>query len=189
MAPGYSRIGTDPGGFAQRAVSLNGTRLGAETLNQLDQISRTRVPDGAYWYDSRCGAWGMEGGPCLGVIQPGLQMGGPLRSDASRGNTGVFINGRELHMMDVLALQQMVAVLPGRYWLDAYGNCGYEGGPALGNLYQLAQTAAMARGSGGGGGNGDNFWFSRFSAGNYDPNSGSGYVSVPGYGPVGFGPG
>jgi hypothetical protein len=34
---------------------------------------------------------------------------------------------------------------------------------------------------------GDHDWRRSFSAGNYDPNSGEGYVSVPGYGPVGFG--
>jgi len=85
----------------------------------------------------------------------------------------------------VLALQQFVAVQPGRCWVDSQGNFGYERGPMLGNLVLLAQAASRARGGGGR----DNFWTTRFSAGNYDSNSGSGYVSVHGYGPVGFGPG
>jgi len=39
----------------------------------------------------------------------------------------------------------------------------------------------------GGGGGGDNTWSTRFSAGNYDNDNSRGYVSVPGYGPVGYG--
>jgi hypothetical protein len=71
---------------------------------------------------------------------PGISVGGPLRADSSGGNTNVFINGRELHFLDVLGLQQLGPVLPGRYWVDAYWNCGYEGGPALFNLAQLMQV-------------------------------------------------
>jgi hypothetical protein len=36
-------------------------------------------------------------------------------------------------------------VIPGRYWVDAQGNGGYEGGPAIFNLYVLAQQAARSR--------------------------------------------
>jgi len=169
----------------QRSISFNGTPLTEQQIAQLEAMYRARIPDGAYWYDNLCGAWGWQGGPCAGFVQPGLGFGGPLRPDASSGNTGIFINGRQLHLQDVLALQQFVAVQPGRFWVDAQGNFGFEGGQMLGNLVLLAQTASRPRG----GGSGDNFWTTRFSAGNYDPNSGSGYVSVPGYGPVGFGPG
>lgn len=168
-----------------RSVEVNRVLLDDSILALLERGSGTRIQDGAYWYDKLCGAWGICGGPCLGLIQPGLPLGGTLMPDASNGNTGVFVNGRQLHVLDVVALQQITMVLPGRYWLDAQGNFGYEGGPLMGNLMSLAQLA----GRGARGGNGDNFWTSRFSAGNYDPNSGSGYVSVPGYGPVGFGPG
>jgi hypothetical protein len=105
------------------------------------------VPDGSYWYDKVSGAWGRQGGPALGLTLPGLEVGGALRPDASGGNTGVFVNGRELHDLDVLGLRQIAgAVVPGRYWIDAQGNGGYEGGPALFNLALLAQQAAAARG-------------------------------------------
>jgi hypothetical protein len=40
-------------------------------------------------------------------------------------------------------------VYPGRYWVDAQGNAGFEGGPALVNLLVLARARA-ARGGGGG---------------------------------------
>ncbi len=107
---------------------------------------RTRIPPGAYWYDTLCGAWGLEGGPCRGLIQAGLTLGGPLRADASNGNTGVFINGRQLHLLDVLALQQITMVMPGRYWVDASGNAGFEGGPAMVNLWALASAGASGGG-------------------------------------------
>jgi len=71
----------------------------------------------------------MEGGPGAGQIQAGLKLGGPLRRDVSKGNTGVIVNGRELHERDVTALQSCVAVVPGRYWILANGLGGPEGGP------------------------------------------------------------
>jgi hypothetical protein len=60
------------------------------------------------------------------------------------GNTGVFVNGRELHIMDVVALRQFMPVYAGRYWCDANGNGGFEGGPALWNVWQLAAAEAVA---------------------------------------------
>jgi hypothetical protein len=93
------------------------------------------------------GGWG---GPTLGFIQPGLDVGGPLRFDASNGDTGVFINGRELHRLDVLGLQRFGPVWPGRYWVDAMGNFGFEGGIMIGNLWMLAQQR-LVTGAGGGG--------------------------------------
>jgi hypothetical protein len=135
------------GGLAQRAVVVNGERLVDAALRELESRFRATVPDGSYWYDKVSGAWGLQGGPAQGLTLPGLEIGGPLRADASNGNTGVFVNGRELHMLDVLGLQQIAgAVAPGRYWIDAQGNGGYEGGPALFNLALMVQQAAAARG-------------------------------------------
>ncbi len=37
-----------------------------------------------------------------------------------------------------------IPVYPGRYWVDAFGNGGLEGGPASFNLRMLAQQAAAA---------------------------------------------
>jgi hypothetical protein len=124
------------------SVVINRVPPSDDQLSALEQRYRFRIPAGSYWYDNVSGAWGMEGGPTAGFTLPGLDLGGPLRADASHGNTGVFINGRELHHLDVLGLQQIVGrVIPGRYWVDSQGYCGYEGGPALLNLRQLAQAA------------------------------------------------
>ena len=51
------------------------------------------------------------------------------------------------------------------------------------NLYASAQSNYYS----GSGSEGDNIWSTRFSAGYYDQGNQRGYVSVPGYGPVGYG--
>jgi hypothetical protein len=79
-------------------------------------------------------------------MQPGLQLGGELKANASNGDTAVYVNGRRLPRTELNSLQQLVGpVRSGRYWLDPYGNAGFEGGPALVNLAQ-----ARARSQGGG---------------------------------------
>jgi hypothetical protein len=121
-----------------RNVVINGERISLEMLRAYEQRYRVHVADGAYWYDGFSGAWGVQGGPTVGFIAPGLAIGGKLRSDASHGKTGVYVNGRQLHWMDVLALQQIIRVLPGRFWVDANGIGGWEGMPASFNLRALA---------------------------------------------------
>ena len=152
----------------------------AEGLARLEAAAGATIPDGDYWYDARCGAWGQAGGPAQGFLPPDLDLAGPLRLDASGGGTPVVINGRALHPVDVLGLNQLLirvgsTCLPGRWFCDAAGNLGPEGGLPLVNLQQLAM----------GGGGGDNFWSTRFSAGN--SSGGAGYVSLPGGGQVSFG--
>lgn len=131
-----------------RRILINRVQLTEQEMAALEQRYRIRLQDGAYWYDKMSGAWGIEGGPTVGFGAAGLSLGGTLRADASGGNTRVFINGRELHSIDVLGLSQLGPVYPGRYWVDAAGNCGFEGGPAFVNLVQLA-NAHTQRGSGG----------------------------------------
>lgn len=142
-----------PAAKSARSVVVNVAKLPDKQIADLERQYRVQIENGRYWYDNVSGAWGMEGGPGLGLIHPGLKLGGKLRADASGGGrgvlTGVFINGRELHPQDVMALSQIVyPILPGRYWLDAQGNAGYENGPAQWNLAYLAQQAAAARGGG-----------------------------------------
>jgi hypothetical protein len=131
-----------------RQVFVNGVQLRDDKLVTLEQRYTTQISDGAYWYDKMCGAWGMQGGPVLCTIEAHLNLGGPLQADASNGDTGVFINGRELHYLDIALLQRVVPmILPGRWWLDTYGNFGNEGGPMLGNLWTFAETQGGSRGS------------------------------------------
>lgn len=100
---------------------------------------------GDYWYDNLTGALGTWDGPTVAFLTPGLGLGGPLPANASGGGqgmlTGIFTNGREIHPVDAQNLGQMLGMppSPGRWWADAQGNCGLEGGPAMFNLFAVAQ--------------------------------------------------
>ncbi len=138
---------------AQKALNkfiVNDEVVADATIKQLEDAYRIKCIPGTYWYDRLTGAYGIQGGPCIGIGDAGLQIGGPLKSNASAGNTGVFINGRELHPMDVQGLQTFLWVIPGRYWMDANGYFGYENYPvALGNLYQLYWSKNGSNGNSG----------------------------------------
>ena len=186
---------TSPAQGPDGPVIINGLVLDAPTLAALAGTYGVEPVPGSYWYDAMSGMFGAVGQPAAGFMLPGHQLG-LLSSNASNGRTGVFVNGRNLPRQEVSYLTALyqTPVLPGRYWLDGHGNVGYEGNPIpMVNLVQLATAASGGgggsagggSGGGGGGGGGDNFWSSRVSAGNWDGNSG--YVSVPGYGPVGYG--
>lgn len=154
-----------------RRVVINALQLGDDEVRNLEQMFRMPIQNGMYWYDSFSGAWGVQGGPVTGFIQSGLKLGGPLRADASNGNTGVFINGRHLHMMDVVGLQQITPVYPGRYWVDAMGNFGIEGGPMFGNLWAISKNTSS--------GNGGGAWTAKSSSGTVG-GDGQGYVFFDG---------
>jgi hypothetical protein len=156
-----------------RNVFINRSRLPADTLGLLERTFQTRIPDGRYWYDRMSGAWGQEGGPTLGFTVAQLPVGGALPADISRGNTGVFINGRQLPAQDLTGLQALTGpVMQGRYWLDHQGYAGFEGQPALVNLRMLAQQQGLYRqGSGVGQNNPDG------SSSYHNPRTGIGIIT------------
>ena len=125
---------------AQNKVIVNKVPLSQEIIDGYRTHYGIQMQAGNYWYDRASGAWGYAGGPTMGFLLPGMDVGGELSANASNGNTGVFINGRELPGQDLMGLQQLLGpVMPGYYWVDGYGNAGYQGGPALVNLWQLAE--------------------------------------------------
>jgi hypothetical protein len=142
-----------PGGTRQ--ITFNGkpaTKQDLEILTRFEHAWGVQVPSGSYWYDNLSGAAGLWGGPTRGFLGAGLGLGGmQVPANASVGDkdthTGVFINGREIHPLDIQGLTQMLgqAPWPGRWWVDGQGNFGPEGGGALGNVLQLA---ARRQGSG-----------------------------------------
>jgi len=82
------------------------------------------------------------------VIPPFLGLGGPLSADASKGDTGVFINGREIHRQELNYLQRLFGTVNrGRYWLDDRGLVGHEGEPAEFNLRSPEATAGAGTGN------------------------------------------
>jgi hypothetical protein len=97
----------------------------------------------------------------------------------------VFVNGRELSNAELtaLALRLGAAVPPGRYWVDAVGNWGYEGSPLpMGNV-----NAAAGASAGGARAGGDHYWSTRYAAGNCNDDNSAGYVYIPGQGTQSYG--
>lgn len=95
--------------------------------------------------------WGHE---AAGYIKPGHQFAA-LPANASNGDTGVFINGRQINMTEAMFFQRIFgAVYQGRWWLDGTtGNVGQESNPMpLANIVVALQQAQRAGGGGGGGG-------------------------------------
>lgn len=156
-----------------QTVTVNGTQLTAQELEQLAQ-NGLPLPSGQYWYDRMCGAFGQIGGPTALFIWPNLQLGGQLQPTASNGTSNIFINGRNITASEAQFLAQTVGqpVQPGRYWLDAQGNAGQEGGPAQINLVQAAQQR------GGGGNAGGQAKFQKGWGGTYSSDGNCYYIST-----------
>ena len=135
----------------QATVQINGRALDAAGLRTLAALQARigPVPPGQYWYDVHTGAAGRWGGPVSVFLAPGLPLAGPMPAQASGGGhgrlTGVFINGRELHPLDVAALATFGPVLPGRYLWDAAGNVRLENGPWLFNFNALRASQQGSR--------------------------------------------
>ena len=131
-------------------IIVNSVPLTVETVQQLQQIYPVPIRPGRYWYDPVSGAWGLEGGPIAGQMLPGLRLGGRLRADASRGTSGVFINGRQLTHGEKSYLERTcrTAVYPGRYWVNGYGIGGFEGAPPSFNLARCGGSGGQSRGGG-----------------------------------------
>ncbi len=124
-----------------RAIFFNGVKAANATVKKLEDFYKVKVQDGRYWYDKVSGMWGVEGEKTYGVMLPNLPLGGPLKANASNGKTDVYINGRNLPQEDLSLLQTVTGYLPpGRYWIDAQGNAGKEGGPAMVNLRQMVNN-------------------------------------------------
>jgi hypothetical protein len=138
-----------------RTVFVNGAALSNATQQRLRGDYGIYFEDGRFWYDDRSGLAGLEEQPPAGILPPGLALGGALDASASSGDSGTFINGRELSSAEVLYLSQLGDVYAVHYWLDADGSFGLEPDPNLGitsalyidNLYRLAIQKGRGSGS------------------------------------------
>jgi len=133
-------------------VFINEGELSVAQLQLLRQSYGAVPPKGKYWYDTRSGLYGYWGFESAGYIRPGHDFG-TLSPRASNGNTGVFLNGREINVTEALFFQQLFGVVyRGRFWLDgSTGNLGIEGNAMpMANL-ALAVQAYQQRTAGGGG--------------------------------------
>jgi hypothetical protein len=176
----------EPAGIQPAAQTSSGTGVFINqreiTRQQLEAIKQTygaAAPPGRYWYDPRSGLYGKWGFEAAGYIRPGHDFG-PLPANASNGNTGVIINGREINMTEAMFFQRIFgAVYQGRWWLDGQtGNVGLEGNPTpIANV-----VAALQRSQGGGGGQGGGGYRWRDNINNFSGGAENGcvWVNIPG---------
>ncbi|CAK9163040.1 unnamed protein product [Ilex paraguariensis] len=82
-------------------VYVNGQLIPDRVVKKAEKLAGPIQP-GEYWYDFRAGFWGLISHPCLGIIPPRIEeFNYPMPENCSAGNTGVFVNGRELHQKDL----------------------------------------------------------------------------------------
>jgi hypothetical protein len=103
-------------------------RRSRKQIDLLRQTYGAAPPPGRYWYDPRSGLYGYWGREAAGYIRPGHDFG-ELSPRASAGNTGVFLNGREINLTEAQFFQRLFGVVYlGHFWLDgATGNSGKQG--------------------------------------------------------------
>ena len=171
-------------GQGSGAVFINNRQLTPNQIQEIRTMYGVNPVPGRYWYDTRSGLYGYMGREALGYIRPGHSFG-PLPSNASNGNTGVFVNGRELNNLEVAYLRLIFGVVyTGRWWLDGTtGNIGQEGNPMpIANMF-VALRQRQAAGQQGG----NYSWHSGITGAYGGSSGGCSYVSIPGSGTVSSG--
>ncbi|XP_020211897.1 uncharacterized protein LOC109796609 isoform X1 [Cajanus cajan] len=129
-------------------ITVNGQPISDRVLKKAEKLAGPIQP-GNYWYDFRAGFWGVMGGPCLGIIPPFIEeFNHPLPEKCSGGNTGVFVNGRELHQkdLDLLAGRGLPTDTDRSYIIEISGRVLDEDtGEELDSLGKLAPTVEKVK--------------------------------------------
>lgn len=129
-------------------VTVNGQPLSDRVVKKAEKIAGPIQP-GNYWYDSRAGFWGVIGGPCLGIIPPFIEeFNHPIPDKCAGGNTGVIVNGRELHQkdLDLLIRRGLPNDSDRSYIVEITGRVlDVDTGEELDGLGKLAPTVEKAK--------------------------------------------
>ncbi|XP_073143988.1 uncharacterized protein [Henckelia pumila] len=129
-------------------VTINGHRMPNEMIKKAEEVAGPIHP-GQYWYDYRAGFWGLMGGPCLGIIPPGIEeFNCPMPEKCAGGNTGIYVNGRELNQKDLNLLKRrgMPTHKNRSYAIEISGRIiDKDSGEELKSLGKLAPTMEKLR--------------------------------------------
>ncbi|KAI8569739.1 hypothetical protein RHMOL_Rhmol02G0300600 [Rhododendron molle] len=129
-------------------VFVNGQPISDRTVKKAENLAGPIEP-GNYWYDYQGGFWGVMGQPCLGIIPPFIEeFRYPMPEDCAAGNTGVFVNGRELNQkdLDLLAGRGLPTTRDRYYVIEICGTVLDENtGEKLHSLGKLAPTVRRSK--------------------------------------------
>ncbi|XP_073130241.1 uncharacterized protein [Henckelia pumila] len=129
--------------FNESKVFVNNHFIPNRDVQKAEKLAGPIQP-GEYWYDIRAGFWGVMGRPCLGIVMPNIEeFNYPLPEHCAAGNTGVRVNGRELHQkdLDILASRGLPILKYGSYIVDISGKVvDVHTGEELDSLGKLAPT-------------------------------------------------
>ncbi|URE45016.1 hypothetical protein MUK42_14815 [Musa troglodytarum] len=132
-------------GTGDSKVSVNGHPIPDRLVKKAEKQAGPIYP-GDYWYDYHAGFWGVMGHPCHGIIPPFIEeFNYPMPKNCGRGNTGVIVNGRELHHKDLdLLIGRGLPSTPGSYKIEISGRVWDESsGEELASLGKLAPTLTV----------------------------------------------
>ncbi|KAH7517906.1 hypothetical protein FEM48_Zijuj09G0113700 [Ziziphus jujuba var. spinosa] len=112
-------------------VFVNEEPLSQEELVRLQSCQHPprKLKPGSYWYDNMSGMWGKEGHKPCQIISAHLEIGGRIKQNASKGNTNVHINGREITKAELQMLKLAGVPCEGKinYWVSEDGSYQEEG--------------------------------------------------------------